>query len=193
MAKHALHSTNGDVVSCAIYGRVSTTKQAEENASIPVQLEECRRYAEAQGWPVFKEYVDAGASAHLEMVRPQFNAMIDAGLTPNPPFQVILVYDYSRFYRNVGQSEVTRFQLQLNGVQVQSVTQPIEDDGLSGSLAITTQAAVDEHHSRITAVKVRSGLAASARAGFYNGGVPPYGYRLEAAEQRGSKTKPARH
>ncbi len=38
-------------------------------------------------------------------------------------------------------------------------------------------------------MKVRAGLAANARAGFYVGGNVPYGYRLEVVEERGTKSK----
>jgi len=154
-----------------------------------VQLEECRKLAESRGWVIVDEYIDPGASGRSDKGRPQFNAMIREGLAEDPPFNVILVYDHSRFYRNVGESEVLRAKLGLNDVQVFAVKQPIEDDGLLGSFAITMQAAMDDHQSRVTAMKVRDGMAANARDGFYVGGTVPYGYRLEAVATRGSKTK----
>jgi DNA invertase Pin-like site-specific DNA recombinase len=176
-------------VHCAIYARVSTKKQAEENTSIAVQLEVCRKLAAERGWKVFYEYVDPGASGRTEKGRPQFSAMLQRALTPDPPFTEIIVYEHSRFYRNVGESEVARVRLAVNGVHVHSVMQPIEDDGLLGSLAITIQAAVDEQHSKMTALKVRSGMRAAAEEGFFVGGTVPYGYKLEFAEKRGTKIK----
>lgn len=176
-------------VACVGYARVSTAKQAQENISIAVQLEECRKYARARGWTYLGDYVDPGVSGRSEQNRPQLQAMLEEAGRPNPPFQVILVYDHSRLFRNTGLSEVIRSRLRLNGVTVQSTSQNVEDDGLSGSLAITIQAAVDDHQSRLTAVKVRSGMEANARAGFYPGGNVPYGYKLKIAEMRGSKAK----
>lgn len=176
-------------LSCAIYARVSTKRQAEENTSIAVQLEAAQRYAAERGWHVYKEYADRGASGRSDKGRPQFSEMIAEGMKPDPPFTVILVYDHSRFFRNTGLSEVTRAALRLNAVEVRSITQPIKDDGLLGSLAITFQAAVDQQSSSLTAIKVRDGLEASAREGFYVGGNIPYGYSLEQAERRGSKIK----
>ena len=177
------------LVYAAIYSRVSTKKQAEENTSIAVQLEVCRKLAAERGWQIAHEYIDPGASGRSEQGRPQFTAMMQDALTPDPPFTEIIVYDHSRFYRNLGESEVARVKLALNGVHVHSVMQPIEDDGLMGSLAISIQAAVDEQHSKMTALKVRSGMRASAEEGFYPGGFVPYGYRLEFAEKRGTKIK----
>lgn len=175
--------------SCAIYARVSTKKQAEENTSISVQLEMARKYAADCSCTVYSEYVDPGASGRTDEGRPQFNAMIREALLPNPPFTLILVYDHSRFYRNVGLSEVTRATLRMNGVEVRSITQPIHDDGSIGSMAIAFQAIIDQQHSTTTAMKVRAGMAAAAREGFYVGGIVPFGYDLELVETRGSKEK----
>ncbi len=174
---------------CVIYARVSTSRQATENASIETQLEACRSFAESRGWEVVAEYVDPGASAWKDTGRPQFDRMLGQARRPNPPFDVVIVYDQSRFYRNLRQSEATRFELRVNGVRVQSVMQPFEDDGLFGSFAISMQAAMDEQQSRVTSMKVRAGLAANARAGFYVGGNVPYGYTLEVVDKLGNKNK----
>lgn len=47
----------------AIYARVSTTRQAENDISIPDQIGQARKYCESRGWYVVREYVDRGASA----------------------------------------------------------------------------------------------------------------------------------
>src|SRR5437763_526347 len=47
----------------AVYARVSTTRQAENDISIPDQLAQARRYCQQRGWHVIREFVDAGASA----------------------------------------------------------------------------------------------------------------------------------
>jgi DNA invertase Pin-like site-specific DNA recombinase len=48
-------------VKAGIYARVSTTDQTCEN-----QLLELRRYTDARGWTVAKEYVDQGVSGAKE-------------------------------------------------------------------------------------------------------------------------------
>ena len=47
----------------AVYARVSTTRQAENDISIPDQLAQAKRYCKAKGWHVIREFVGAGASA----------------------------------------------------------------------------------------------------------------------------------
>lgn len=50
-------------LTAALYLRVSTTRQAEVDLSIPDQLAQTRAYCERQGWRVFAEYAEPGASA----------------------------------------------------------------------------------------------------------------------------------
>lgn len=54
-----------------VYARVSTTRQAENDLSIPDQLAHADRYANDKGLEVIGNYVDAGASARDDN-RPEF-------------------------------------------------------------------------------------------------------------------------
>ena len=47
----------------------------------------------------------------------------------------------------------------------------------------------DEYQSKENGKHVMRALKENARQGFWNGALPPIGYRLVAAEQRGAKTK----
>ena len=174
---------------CVIYTRVSTAKQAEEGMSISSQLEECTRFAEKHNIEICGHYSDPGASAWSDKKRLYFDRMIQAGLSPNPPFDTILVLDRSRFYRRQAESKLLRGRLRKNGVQVRSVQSDINDDGRSGALGIEFEEVMNEYFSVVTSEKVRIGLEASARAGFFVGGVVPYGYKLEVAEYRGTRAK----
>ena len=58
-----------------LYGRVSTTEQAEQGYSIPAQLREMREFAERKGWQVIDEYVDRGYTGRNDR-RPQFRRMM---------------------------------------------------------------------------------------------------------------------
>ncbi len=61
----------------AVYARVSTTRQAENDISLPDQLAHARRYCQQRGWHVVREFVDAGASARDDK-RPELQCMMDA-------------------------------------------------------------------------------------------------------------------
>ena len=76
---------------CAIYARVSTGEQEEEN-----QLVQLREYAKNKEWEVYKEYAEKVSGK--EDSRPEFNAMFaDAHKLL---FGVILFWDLSRFSRS---------------------------------------------------------------------------------------------
>src|SRR3546814_7862420 len=47
----------------------------------------------------------------------------------------------------------------------------------------------DEYQSKETAKHVLRAMRENARQGFWNGSLPPIGYRVVAAEQRGAKVK----
>ena len=59
----------------ALYARVSTSKQAEKDLSIPDQLRQMREWCKRQGYGVGVEYIEPGASATDDR-RPVFQQMI---------------------------------------------------------------------------------------------------------------------
>ena len=171
----------------AIYARVSTTRQAENDISIPDQLGQARKYCETRGWYVVREYVDPGASARDDR-RPQFQAMMDAASVDPSPFDVVLVHSQSRFFRDTAGYVVSKRRLQKHGVSLVSMTQDF-GEGAAAEFAETIIAAADALHSAETAKHVARTMLENARQGFWNGAKPPFGYRTIAVEQRGQRTK----
>ncbi len=171
----------------AIYARVSTTRQAEHDLSIPDQLARARKYSEAHGWFVVREFIDPGASARDDK-RPQFQAMMDAACVDPSPLDVILVHSQSRFFREVGGYVWSKRRLQKHGISLVSMTQDF-GEGASADFAETIIAAADAFNSAETAKHVSRSMLENARQGFWNGSKPPFGYRTIAAEQRGLRTK----
>jgi DNA invertase Pin-like site-specific DNA recombinase len=56
-----------------IYARVSTLDKGQDTE---VQLSDLRTYANARGWKIFNEYIDAGQSGSKEH-RPAFNQLME--------------------------------------------------------------------------------------------------------------------
>lgn len=83
----------------ALYLRVSTGRQADNDLSIPDQRRQTEAYCVAKNWEVAEVYVEPGASA-MDERRPEFQKMIDAALVKGPPFTVIVVHSFSRFFRD---------------------------------------------------------------------------------------------
>lgn len=89
---------NGEVCVCA-YLRVSTSRQAEADLSIPDQSRHLKDYCKSKGWRLVREFVEPGASA-MDDQRPEFQNMVEMATGEDRPFDVILVHSFSRFFRN---------------------------------------------------------------------------------------------
>ncbi len=171
----------------AVYARVSTTRQAENDISIPDQLAQARRYCDGKGWHVVREFVDPGASARDDK-RPEFQQMMDAACVDPSPFDVVLVHSQSRFFRDTAGYVVSKHRLQKHDVVLTSITQDF-GEGAAAEFAETVIAASDALHSAETAKHVTRTMLENARQGFWNGSRPPLGYRTVVVEQRGQRLK----
>jgi site-specific DNA recombinase len=86
-------------IRAALYLRVSTGRQADNDLSIPDQRRQAKAYCASRGWEIAADYVEPGASATDDR-RPEFQHMIDAATSKPPAFDVILVHSFSRFFRD---------------------------------------------------------------------------------------------
>ncbi len=171
----------------ALYLRVSTTRQAEHDVSIPDQRKQGETYCAARGYQLVETFVEAGASATNDR-RPEFQRMIEAGTSKPAPFDVVVVHSFSRFFRDHFELEFYVRKLAKNGVKLVSITQEMGDDPMHVMMR-QIMALFDEYQSKENAKHVLRAMNENARQGFWNGARPPIGYRIVAAEQRGSKTK----
>ena len=171
----------------ALYLRVSTGRQAENDLSIPDQQRQGANYCAAKGWEVVAEFVEPGASATDDR-RPEFQKMMDAGLARPAAFDFIVVHSFSRFFRDQFQLEFYVRKLAKAGVRLVSITQDLGDDPMSNMIR-QIMALFDEYQSKENAKYTLRAMKENARQGYWNGALPPIGYRIVAAEQRGAKTK----
>jgi site-specific DNA recombinase len=175
-------------VRAALYLRVSTGRQAENDLSIPDQRRQAEGHCKSRGWEIVADYVEPGVSA-TDDKRPEFQRMIDAATTKPPAFEVIVVHSFSRFFRDQFQLEFYVRRLAKNGVRLVSITQELGDDPMSNMIR-QIMALFDEYQSKENAKHTLRAMKENARQGFWNGSLPPIGYRIvEAAEQHGHRTK----
>jgi site-specific DNA recombinase len=171
----------------ALYLRVSTARQAEHDVSIPDQKRRGEAYRQSRGYQLAETYVEPGASATNDR-RPEFQRMIDAGPSKPAPFDVVIVHSFSRFFRDHFELEFYVRKLAKNGVKLVSITQEMGDDPMHVMMR-QIMALFDEYQSKENAKHVLRALKENARQGFWNGSLPPTGYRVVAAEQCGAKVK----
>jgi len=171
----------------ALYLRVSTARQAEHDVSIPDQKRQGEAYCASRGYQLVETYVEPGASATNDR-RPEFQRMIEAGTSKPALFDVVIVHSFSRFFRDHFELEFYVRKLAKNGVKLVSITQEMGDDPMHVMMR-QIMALFDEYQSKENAKHVIRALKENARQGFWNGSLPPIGYRVVAAEQRGAKIK----
>ena len=138
----------------ALYARVSSDRQ-DVDLSVSAQLRALKEYAKANGYSVAREYVDEAESGRVAD-RPQFREMIEEGGKPKAPFDVILVWKFSRFTRKREHAVAFKSQLRRKGIRVVSITEQAEDNA-TGRLLEGIIESVDEYYSENLAPRGRPG------------------------------------
>lgn len=169
----------------AAYIRVSTDEQVEQSPES--QLVEIRKYAAQHGMilPDDQIYMDEGISGKRTENRPAFLRMIGAAKENPAPFDVILLWKFSRFARNQEESIVYKALLRKQcGVDVISVSEQLPD-GPFASLIERIIEWFDEFYSIRLAQEVKRSMTVKAQKGELQA-TPPFGYR--ARIRHGEKT-----
>lgn len=162
----------------ACYIRVSTDKQEELSPDAQKRL--LFDYARDNQILVAPEYffMDIGISGRKAEKRPAFREMIATAKSKEHPFDVILVWKFSRFARNQEESIVYKSLLRKAGVEVVSVSEPLPD-GIMGGLIERILEWMDEYFSIRLSGEVMRGMTEKALRGGYMS-CAPFGYRYEA-------------
>lgn len=187
MGRARLAPSAPPVSRAGLYLRVSTPRQAEHDLSVPDQRRQLEAFSAGRGWKVAAEFLEPGNTA-TDDKRPAFQEMIEAAMAKPPPFDVILVHSFSRFFRDQFLFEFYVRKLAKNGVRVVSITQELGDDPMSVMMR-KIMTLFDEYQSKENGKHTLRAMKENARQGFWNGSRPPLGYRVITAEQRGAKLK----
>ena len=153
------------LTSAALYAKVSSDRQ-DVDLSVSAQ---------SNGYSVAREYVDEAESGRVAD-RPQFREMIEEGSKPKAPFDVILVWKFSRFTRKREHAVAFKSQLRRKGIRVVSITEQAEDNA-TGRLLEGIIESVDEYYSENLAQDVVRGMREAASRGFFMASTAPFGYR----------------
>ena len=161
----------------AAYIRVSDERQDE--FSPDSQLKLIRDYCARNNIELPDELIfyDDGISAKSVKKRQQFNDMIAIAKQKEKPFQMILVWKFSRFARNQEESIVYKSLLRKNGVDVISVSEPIQDNPFGGLIERIIEW-MDEYYLIRLSDEVRRGMTERATRGLPNT-APPFGYDMK--------------
>ena len=170
----------------ALYARVSSDRQ-DVDLSVSAQLRALKDYARTNGYSVARQYIDEAESG-LVADRPQFREMIEEGSKPKAPFDVILVWKFSRFTRKREHAVAFKSMLRRKGIRVVSITEQAEDNA-TGRLLEGIIESVDEFYSENLAQEVVRGMREAASRGFFLASNAPFGYKRVKVND-GGKERP---
>jgi len=136
----------------AIYARVSTINHGQD---VGLQTRELQQFAEARGWTVADEYIDAGVSGAKDS-RPELNRlMADAH---KRRFDVVCVWRFDRFARSV--SHLLRALETFKALRIDfvSYSEQMDTSTPAGKMVFTVLGAVAELERSLIVERVRAGL-----------------------------------
>lgn len=144
----------------ALYVRVSTHDQDELSPDAQKRL--CLDYAKSNNIIIPGDFIFMeSVSGRNAQKRHEFQRMISLAKSPEHPFDVIIVWKYSRFARNQEESIVYKSMLRKDGVEVVSVSEPLVD-GPFGSLIERIIEWMDEYYSIRLSGEVMRGMKEKA-------------------------------
>ena len=168
----------------AIYARVSSDSQ-DINNSIEAQIAECQEFAKRNNISVVKTYIDEAESGLISS-RPQFQEMMRYSTAKEKPYDIIIVWKFSRFSRDKYDNAIYKSRLQRRGVRIVSIKEPI-DDSPAGQMMENMIESMDAFYSANLSQDVRRGQRQVAMRGYYPGNHAPYGYKIKKVREKDGK------
>ena len=178
--------TQASLFRAAEYVRMSTEHQQYSTEN---QADKIREYAARRGIEIIKTYTDAGKSGLRIDGRQALQQLIkdvEAGVAE---FQIILVYDVSRWgrFQDADESAYYEYICRRAGIQVAYCAEQFENDGSPVSTIVKgVKRAMAGEYSRELSTKVFAGQCRLIELGYRQGGPAGYGLRRILVDQNGS-------
>lgn len=159
----------------AVYIRYSSENQ-RDGYSVEYQLDECKKYIDEHGFSFEKAYIDEAVSGKSTNNRDAFFSLLSD--VKNGLYDVVIVYKYSRFARNLMEATLYRQQIEKHGAKLISAMERIDDSTPEGRMMRNIIMTMDEYYSDNLSTFVQSSMYTAAKQGKYLGGIPPYGFQI---------------
>ena len=156
----------------ALWTRVSTEKQEENNCSLDTQERICREYAETHGITIKKHFGGTHESAKTE--GELYRKMI-AEVARDKEINIILVYSFDRFSRTGTEAIMTKAYLKTKGIYVVSATQATDPDSAAGEFMENIIFLFNQFENSLRRDKSVTGMTECLKRGDWYG-KPPLGY-----------------
>ena len=185
----------------AQYVRMSTDHQQYSTQN---QADKIAEYAQQRNMDIIRTYADEGKSGLSMDGRAALQKLIADVQTGDVDFEIILVYDVSRWgrFQDADESAYYEYICKRAGIRVTYVAEQFENDGSPVSTIVKgVKRAMAGEYSRELSTKVFVGQCRLIELGFRQGGHAGYGYRrvminplgeikgeLKRGEQKGIST-----
>lgn len=178
-----IDNLSGDGKRAAQYVRMSTDHQ---EYSPHDQAGAIRAYAADRNIQIVREYADEGRSGLSLENRGALQKLLHDVESGSRDFDVILVYDISRWgrFQDVDESAYYEFICKRAGITVQYCAEEFENDGsVASTILKTLKRAAAADYSRQLSKRVFLGQCTVTKLGFFRGGPPGYGLRRYLVEE----------
>ena len=143
----------------ALYARVSTSDKDQDPET---QLMALREFVVAQGWEVYREYVDH-ASANDLGHRTAWRELLDDGVKRR--FRAVVVFKLDRAFRSVKHMHDTLGAWEAVGVDFRSMREQFDTSTAVGRLLLNLLAAVAEFELEMIRERVKAGMDRARKQG----------------------------
>ncbi len=177
-------STHNTLQNCVIYTRVSTKEQMENNMSLDWQKSKCEAFAKEKGFRIMESFGGTYESAKTDE-RKEFNRMMAfVKAHKKDKIAYIIVYSLDRFSRTGSSAIHISAELKKTGVNIISITQPIDTSSSSGTFQQNMYFMFSQFDNDMRRQKSVDGMREKLKRGEWLGNCPVgYSYDRNQKEQ----------
>ncbi|MAO22305.1 MAG: hypothetical protein CMJ35_14215 [Phycisphaerae bacterium] len=172
-------------IRCAVYTRKSNEEGLElAFNSLDAQLEAGFDYIKSQkheGWEAVKTIYSDGGFSGGTMKRPGLTQLLDD--IDNGRIDVVVVYKVDRLSRSLSDFAKMMELFDEKQVSFVSVTQQFNTSTSMGRLTMNMLLSFAQFEREVSGERIRDKIAATKKKGYWVGGTPPLGYRLQREDE----------
>lgn len=181
------NNVNGDSdkpLRVALYARVSSEEQ-KQGQNIQTQVEFANKYGNTFSLKVVECYLDEAISGTVPLHnRPAGMDMLEAAREKR--FDIIIVYRLDRLARKLKVLLDAWEELDGLGIGIRSMTEPLDTSSPLGRFVMQLLGSIAELERETILERTRDGRESIVRRGYWPGGIPPMGYRIEHEAANGT-------
>ncbi|UFJ62706.1 recombinase family protein [Brevibacillus sedimenti] len=166
---------------CAIYARVSTRREEQQN-SLQNQIALAESIARENGFTVVGQYIDNGISGSGLKNRNEILRLLDDA--KKKKFDVVIAKSVSRLARDTRKGMEIAYQLESTSIRLILPEDNYDTETSKSRLMFNLKAILAEEENSKLSERIKLGLQSSARQGKRIVSLPPYGYTVNPVTKR---------